>query len=120
MPQPRPELRAVPLPEPVRPLRELRVRAEPEPAPVRAAEPAADRRSFFADQGGEKRHRMSLGLTQEEHERLGIVAVKKGLTRHQLMRDALDHYFEKLASDYKAECACIATGGCKNGCDPEE
>jgi hypothetical protein len=118
VPQPRPELRAVTLPEPVRPVREVRVQPEPEPA--RPAEPAPDRRSFFSDQGGEKRHRMSLGLTQEEHERLGIVAVKKGLTRHQLMRDALDHYFEKLANDYKAECACIATGGCKNGCDPEE
>ena len=117
MPQPRPELRSVTPPEPVR-VRELRV--QPEPEPQRPIEPVSERRSFFSDQGGEKRHRMSLGLTQEEHERLGIVAVKKGLTRHQLMRDALDHYFEKLASDYRAECACIATGGCKNGCDPEE
>jgi hypothetical protein len=118
IPQPRPELRAVPLPEPVRPLRELRV--QPEPEPVRSVEPASERRSFFSEQGGEKRHRMSLGLTQEEHERLGIVAVKRGLTRHQLMREALDCYFDKLAADYKAECACIATGGCKNGCDTDD
>jgi hypothetical protein len=109
---PRPDLRAFAPPAPVRP---TRAQAEPE----RPAE-SGDRRSFFADTGGEKRHRMSLGLTQEEHERLGIVAVKKGLTRHQLMRDALDHYFDKLASDYKAECACIATGGCRNGCDDAE
>jgi hypothetical protein len=115
---PRPELRAVPSPEPLRPVRELRV--QPEPEPLRSVEPTADRRSFFSEQGGEKRHRMSLGLTQEEHERLGIVAVKRGLTRHQLMREALDYYFDKLASDYKAECACIATGGCKNGCDTDE
>jgi len=97
------------------PERPARVQAEPE----RPAE-LGERRSFFSESGGEKRHRMSLGLTQEEHERLGIVAVKKGLTRHQLMRDALDHYFDKLASDYKAECACIAVGGCKNGCDEDE
>jgi hypothetical protein len=98
------------------PERPARVQAEPE----RPAEPLpAERRSFFSESGGEKRHRMSLGLTQEEHERLGIVAVKKGLTRHQLMRDALDHYFGKLASDYKAECACIAVGGCDNSCDED-
>ncbi len=66
----------------------------------------------------EKRHRISLALSPQEHERLGIVAVKKGLSRHQLMRDALDFYFEKLASEYKSECACIAAGGCRSGCDP--
>lgn len=83
--------------------------------------------SHFSDAGherraavyehGERRHRISLALSQQEHERLGIVAVKKGLTRHQLMRDALDFYFEKLASEYKSDCACIATGGCRNGCE---
>ena len=78
----------------------------------------AERRTPAFD-GIEKRHRISLALSQQEHEKLGIVAVKKGLTRHQLMRDALDHYFEKLASEYQSECACIALGGCRNGCVTE-
>lgn len=96
------------------PVHDLREHIEQEMA--QAPEMFSDRRPLFFDHG-EKRHRISLALSQEEHERLGIVAVKKGLTRHQLMRDALDHYFEKLAGEYKSECACIATGGCKNGCD---
>ncbi len=116
--QPKPDLRDSTETNAVHPASDLRLRAEPEPARSEAL--SAERRSFFSESGGEKRHRMSLAMTQEEHERLGIVAVKKGLTRHQLMRDALDHYFEKLASDYKAECACIAVGGCRNACDTEE
>jgi hypothetical protein len=66
---------------------------------------------------GEKRHRLSLPLTAQEHERLGIVAVKRGMTRHQLMRHALDDYFEKLAHEYRSACACVSDGGCRNNCD---
>lgn len=65
----------------------------------------------------EKRHRVSLAVSAHEHEKLGIVAIKKGLTRHQLLRNALDFYFEKLAGEFQANCACIATGtDCANGC----
>lgn len=64
----------------------------------------------------DKRHRVSLALSVQEHEKLGIVAIKRGVTRHQLMREALDYYFEKLAMEYSSDCACIATGGCRNGC----
>lgn len=74
----------------------------------------------FADHvvhAGEKKHRLSLPLTQQEHERLGIVAVKRGMTRHQLMRHALDDYFARLAREYANACACLATGGCRNNCD---
>jgi hypothetical protein len=66
---------------------------------------------------GEKRHRLSLPLTAQEHERLGIVAVKRGMTRHQLMRHALDDYFARLAREYRNNCACLSEGGCGNNCD---
>jgi hypothetical protein len=79
------------------------------------SEGGGERRAFGAE-AGERRHRISLALSAQEHEKLGIVAVKRGMTRHQLMRDALDAYFEKLASEYRSDCACIATGGCRNGC----
>jgi hypothetical protein len=66
----------------------------------------------------DKRHRISLALTTDEHERLGIVAVKRGMTRHQLMRHALDDYFQKLASEYRTQCACVSgRAGCRTGCD---
>jgi hypothetical protein len=66
----------------------------------------------------DKRHRISLALTTDEHERLGIVAIKRGLTRHQLMRHALDDYFQKLASEYRTQCACVSgSAGCRTSCD---
>src|SRR5258706_8812276 len=68
--------------------------------------------------GPDKRHRVQLALTAAEYERLGIVAVKKGVNRNQLLRLAIDLYLEILAPEYKTDCACIATGeGCRNGCD---
>ena len=108
----------------------------PSPAPMRRVEPIhasvlheqpdldiehfsdgeRGEKRLFVGEMGERRHRISLALSTQEHEKLGIVAIKRGMTRHQLMRDALDCYFEKLASEYRADCACIATGGCRNGC----
>ncbi len=98
----------------------------PEPAhSISASEANAENPPRFSNAGaranehaahGEKRHRISLALSTIEHEKLGIVAVKRGVTRQQLMRDALDCYFEKLAIDYRSHCACIATGECQNSC----
>jgi hypothetical protein len=75
----------------------------------------------LASTARDKRHRVSLAVSTQEHERLGIVATKKGLTRHQLLRNALDFYFEKLSQEYRASCACIATGSvCANGCADQQ
>jgi hypothetical protein len=54
-------------------------------------------------------------LTHPEHERLAIAAVKTGLTRHQIVRDALDLYYEQLSLDMGKHCNCI-TGTCGNAC----
>jgi hypothetical protein len=61
-----------------------------------------------------KPHRMSVLLTASEYEKLGIAAVKKGVTRHQLVRTALDLHLERLQQEY-ASCACMATGESCNG-----
>ena len=55
-------------------------------------------------------------LSREEHEKLGIAAVKKGLTRNQLVRAALDAYAEALLQEYGTSCGCIA-GSCDRRCD---
>jgi hypothetical protein len=114
-----PEHREPPRPEPIRrepPVREV-PRAEQLSSQIpRFSEFDAGAPDHPFHGSGEKKHRLSLALTSVEHEKLGIVAVKKGLTRHQLMREALDCYFDKLASEYKSNCACIATGGCQNAC----
>ena len=61
--------------------------------------------------------KLFIAFTHTEHERLAIAAVKTGLSRHQLVRDALEMYFEQLSADMGEDCACI-TGGfaSRSGC----
>jgi hypothetical protein len=63
-----------------------------------------------------KQHRIMIVLTEEEHETLGILAVKKGYTRHQVLRKALDGYLEWLVDEYGTRCRCISST-CSSGCD---
>jgi hypothetical protein len=58
---------------------------------------------------GAKR-KISLALSPQEHETLGIVAVKRGVTRNQVLREALDGYLERLADEFRTQCGCIASG----------
>jgi hypothetical protein len=75
------------------------------PAVPAEAEPEHD---MPHDPGRSKK--LFIPLSHREHERLAIAAVKTGLTRHQLVRDALEMYFEQLSADMGDDCACI-TGG---------
>ena len=63
-----------------------------------------------------KQHRIMIVLTEEEHETLGILAVKKGFTRHQVLRKALDGYLEWLVDEYGTRCRCISST-CSTECD---
>jgi hypothetical protein len=63
-----------------------------------------------------KQHRIVIVLTEEEHETLGILAVKKGFTRHQVLRKALDAYLEWLVDEYGPSCRCVAST-CSKDCD---
>lgn len=63
---------------------------------------------------GDKLHRMMITLSGAEFERLGIAAVKKGLTRHQIVRAALDVHLDRIKREYGA-CGCMA-GECSAGC----
>ncbi|MEI9886185.1 MAG: hypothetical protein WDN08_06715 [Rhizomicrobium sp.] len=57
-------------------------------------------------------------LSPVEFEKLGIAAVKKGLTRHQIVRAALDAHLDRLKREYGG-CGCMAMGGgCDEGCSP--
>lgn len=61
-------------------------------------------------------HRMMLVLSSSDYEKLGIAAVKKGATRHQILRAALDVHLERLKREYGG-CGCMAMGGgCQDGC----
>ena len=58
--------------------------------------------------------KLFVSLSHGEYERLAIAAVKTGLSRHQLIRDALDCYFEQLVRDIGTNCRCVS--GCAEKC----
>jgi len=63
-----------------------------------------------------KPHKMTVVLSAGEYEKLGIAAVKTGVTCHQLVRTALDLHLERLRREY-SNCSCMAAGGsCDGGC----
>ncbi len=100
-----------PLPEaPPRP-----VVAKPEPRRVVAAVPdVAPHTPVPAPDG--KLHKIMVALTPVEFEKLGIAAVKKGVTRHHIVRTALDLHLARLQREYGG-CGCMANGGeCQNDC----
>ncbi|HUO89160.1 MAG TPA: hypothetical protein VMU08_08295 [Rhizomicrobium sp.] len=84
----------------------------PPPAPRTAA---ASTPPMPPDGSGGKPHKIMVTLTPAEFERLGIAAVKKGVTRHQIVRHALDLHLEELKREYGG-CGCMATGGCTQDC----
>jgi hypothetical protein len=49
-------------------------------------------------------------LSPLEFETLGHMSVKKGTSRHQLLRNALDEYMALLGEEYGDDCQCIYTG----------
>lgn len=66
---------------------------------------------------GEKPRRIVLNLTPHEYETLGLVAVKKNSTRHQLAQEAMGAYFEWLVSEFGEACDCIVGGAlCRCEC----
>ncbi len=58
----------------------------------------------------EKLRRVMVSITPEELERLNIAAIKKGVTRHDIVRGALNDYFRKLSAELLRPCACMEDG----------
>ena len=53
-------------------------------------------------------------MSAHDYERLGILAVKSGVSRQQLLKDALAQFLAGKARDYG--CACL--GDCQRNCAP--
>ena len=53
-------------------------------------------------------HKLVVAMTDAEHEALALIAAKTGLTRHQVVRNALNGYFKWLADEYASTCSCIS------------
>jgi hypothetical protein len=88
--------------------------APPAPEVHHHVAPAREMPREAPPQQGDKLHRMMITLSGAEFERLGIAAVKKGLTRHQIVRAALDAHLDRIKREYGA-CGCMA-GECDAGC----
>jgi hypothetical protein len=58
-----------------------------------------------------KTRRIVVSLSDCEFERLGIAAVKKGVNRHELVRDTMNDYLARLAADMNGRCACLLAEG---------
>jgi len=110
------------------PARDLRL-TPPEPDPrVLAPEPVFDLHLHEIDPTpadvvppmppeGPRPHKMMVTLTHADYEKLGIAAVKKGVTRQQMLRVAVDLHIERLKREYGG-CGCMAmgAGNCGEGC----
>jgi hypothetical protein len=57
-----------------------------------------------------------VSLSDAEYERFGLAAVKRGVTRHQVLREALNNYVEQLMQEYGASCTCIGARANGTGC----
>lgn len=55
----------------------------------------------------DKPRRIMVLVTPHEIERLGIAAIKKGKTRHEILRAALDAYLCELAAEFPGPCHCL-------------
>src|SRR5690348_12046329 len=66
---------------------------------------------------GPRPHKMMVTLSHADYEKLGIAAVKKGVTRQQMLRVAVDLHIERLKREYGG-CGCMAmgAGNCGEGC----
>ncbi len=54
----------------------------------------------------------SIRMSPHDFERLGILAIKTGASRQQLLKDALSEFLASRADDY----GCYCLGACDNDC----
>lgn len=52
--------------------------------------------------------KLAVKVSQADYERLGLAAVKKDMTRSDIVRQAIDSYLERLSREYRNECLCIS------------
>jgi hypothetical protein len=55
-------------------------------------------------------------MSAHDYERLGILAVKSGVSRQQLLKDALAQFLAGKAKDYGCACLDNSLGACTNDC----
>jgi hypothetical protein len=64
----------------------------------------------------ERPHKVRIALSDAEFEAFGLAAVKRGISRQQILRGAVSRYLDELARDYGQICACLARGAGNQAC----
>ena len=77
----------------------------PRPMPLSEAPPAPPSAHLPGDW-----RKCSVRITHHDYERLGLLAVKRGTTRHHLLQEAVDAMLSGLPYQ-SSGCACIANAG---------
>ena len=68
------------------------------------------------EKGAAKDKSCSVRMSQHDFERLGILAVKTGVTRQALLKDALARFLAAKADDFGCACLNGSVGACTNDC----
>jgi hypothetical protein len=55
-----------------------------------------------------KSRRVVLSFSAGEYVRLGIVAAKKDMTRHELVQAAIRNYFNQMSREFGGACSCLS------------
>jgi hypothetical protein len=71
--------------------------------------PSAKRAASAAKGVSPKVKKSTVRMSPEDFERLGILAVKRGTTRQQLLQEAVEHLLTEESCRYGANCACLKT-----------
>jgi hypothetical protein len=87
---------------------------EVKPASVQAAPKPCDEPEFSDLSAPEPRpydperiKKCTIRMSFIDYERLGIIAVKKNVTRQHLLHEALERCFAMAAEEYRQDCACV-------------
>ena len=58
----------------------------------------------------DKPRRIVVSFSPCEFERLGIAAVKKNMSRHDLVRHTMNQFMQKLGRESQSHCGCLNSG----------
>lgn len=88
------------------------------PPPLEWEPPVPQIRPATAGGGGPgepRERRCTVKLSALEYERLGIVAVKREITRQQALHQAIERYLAAASQEFRSACGCLG-GSCRGDC----
>ena len=85
---------------------------QPEPAPEKLSQRFSNQPAADCPKGPDKMKKCSVRVSSHDYDRLGILAVKSGITRHHLLQEALKQFLAEQTRPYDMECPCLSRSDC--------